>query len=178
MRILNELKHCMLPSFYNNVMKILKQMENKEITEAETIEEIKKIYEWKDETIKKMISDYKKRFMNKKEYTQNEIETITKETNIKQWYKENYSSDDLGEEIREDITFFDLFKAIDRHFLPHQILNVFDSVLEDRILDGLDEMLQQPYGTSKEFAYYTFENKEKSEAEILQFLKMLKKEYY
>ena len=66
MRILNELKHCMLPSFYNNVMKILKQMENKELTEAETIEEIKKIYEWKDETIKKMISDYKKRFMNKK----------------------------------------------------------------------------------------------------------------
>ena len=39
---------------------------------------------------------------------------MTKYTKIKEWYLENYSSDEEGGFLNEDVTFYDMFQCLDR----------------------------------------------------------------
>ena len=65
-------------------------------------------------------------------------------TNIKQWYKENYSDDNLAYQLR-DITFLELFKNIDRGICVYETINVCDSIIRERLFIALSTLFNTDY---------------------------------
>lgn len=69
--------------------------------------------------------------------------------NIKQWYLDSFPEDELGQTLRDDITFEGLFEALDNY----QDVYVFlfgdpmggDSVIRERIFEALAEIIEVPY---------------------------------
>lgn len=47
---------------------------------------------------------------------------------IKNWYLKNFSSDDLGEYIKENITFAGLFDCLDNYKCVYEFLGVDDNI--------------------------------------------------
>jgi ATP-dependent RNA circularization protein (DNA/RNA ligase family) len=66
------------------------------------------------------------------------------DTNIKSWYRVNFSEDELGHEIR-DITFLELFKNIDRGICPYDTIRVQDSIIRERLFEALANIFQTDY---------------------------------
>lgn len=64
--------------------------------------------------------------------------------NIKLYYKKNYPDDELGNEIR-DITFLELFKNLDRGINIYETINVNDSIVRERLFQGLAELFDSDY---------------------------------
>ena len=56
---------------------------------------------------------------------------------IKEWYMENYTTDDLGQEINEKATFEDLFKALENKTDIYDLIGVGDSVIRERLFKEL-----------------------------------------
>ena len=56
---------------------------------------------------------------------------------IKEWYMENYTTDDLGQEINEKATFEDLFKALKNNTDIYDLIGVGDSVIRERLFKEL-----------------------------------------
>lgn len=56
---------------------------------------------------------------------------------IKEWYIENYTTDDLGQEISEKATFEDLFKALEDNTDIYDLIGVGDSVIRERLFKEL-----------------------------------------
>ena len=56
---------------------------------------------------------------------------------IKEWYMENYTTDDLGQEINEKATFEDLFKALENNTDIYDLIGVGDSVIRERLFKEL-----------------------------------------
>jgi len=56
---------------------------------------------------------------------------------IKEWYIENYTTDDLGQEISEKATFEDLFKALKNNTDIYDLIGVGDSVIRERLFKEL-----------------------------------------
>lgn len=81
----------------------------------------------------------------KTESTQDEIYEIAKNTNIKEWYIAEYPDDELGANIN-DVTFYDLFVALDTHKNVYDVLGVGDSVVRERVFEKLDAILEEPAG--------------------------------
>ena len=81
----------------------------------------------------------------KTESTQDEIYEIAKNTNIKEWYIAEYPDDELGANIN-DVTFYDLFVALDTHKDVYDVLGVGDSVVRERAFEKLDAILEEPAG--------------------------------
>lgn len=67
------------------------------------------------------------------------------ETNIKKWYLENYSSDELGQEIDEKATFYDLFYTLDREKDIYELLGDIDSIIRERVFEKLAEIMDCSY---------------------------------
>lgn len=65
-------------------------------------------------------------------------------TNIKLYYKKNYPDDELGNEIR-DITFLELFKNLDRGINIYETINVNDSIVRERLFQGLADLFDSDY---------------------------------
>lgn len=65
-------------------------------------------------------------------------------TNIKLYYKKNYPDDELGNEIR-DITFLELFKNLDRGINIYETINVNDSIVRERLFQGLADLFNSDY---------------------------------
>lgn len=70
---------------------------------------------------------------------------ITADTKIKKWYVETYPTDELGVEINEDITFYDLFVALDMHKDVYEELGVDDSIVRERAFDKLAKIMNVDY---------------------------------
>lgn len=64
---------------------------------------------------------------------------------VKTWYMEQYNTDELGQEIKEDITFYDIFYALDRHKDVYEVLGVDDSIVRERVFEKLAEIMQCDY---------------------------------
>ena len=84
---------------------------------------------------------------NKKEVKK---ERINKETvmriKIKNWYIEKYPEDKLGQEINPNVTFEDLFEALDTYKDVYEVLGGnIDSLIRERCFEKLSEIMEVPY---------------------------------
>jgi len=69
----------------------------------------------------------------------------TEKTKIKDWYIKEYPTDELGAEINNDITFYDLFVLIYTYKDVYEALNVFDSIVRERVFSKLAEIMNVDY---------------------------------
>lgn len=70
----------------------------------------------------------------------------TEKTKIKEWYIEEYPTDELGVELNQDITFYDLFVVLDTYKSVYEALNVYDSIVRERVFGKLAEIMNVDYG--------------------------------
>ncbi len=70
---------------------------------------------------------------------------ITKTTKLRDYYCSVYPSDELGVEIDETVTFYDLFDALDRYRDVYDVIGVGDSVIRERLFYALAKLMDVPY---------------------------------
>ena len=70
---------------------------------------------------------------------------ITEKTKIKEWYVKEYPTDELGVELNGEITFYDLFVVLDNYKSVYEALNVWDSIVRERVFGKLSEIMQVDY---------------------------------
>lgn len=70
---------------------------------------------------------------------------ITEKTKIKEWYVKEYPKDELGVELDNEITFYDLFVVLDNYKSVYKALNVWDSIVRERVFSKLAEIMQVDY---------------------------------
>ena len=70
---------------------------------------------------------------------------IAEKTKIKEWYIKEYPTDELGVEIDNDITFEDLFVVLDTYKDVYEALNVWDSIVRERVFSKLAEIMKVDY---------------------------------
>lgn len=69
----------------------------------------------------------------------------TDKTKIKEWYIKEYPTDELGIEINNEITFEDLFVALDTYKDVYEALGVCDSIVRERCFEKLAEIMNVDY---------------------------------
>lgn len=69
----------------------------------------------------------------------------TENTKIKKWYMENYPTDELGIELDSNITFNDLFIVLDTYKDVYKALNVYDSIVRERVFNELAKIMNVDY---------------------------------
>jgi hypothetical protein len=72
-----------------------------------------------------------------------EIKVMT----IKEFYLENYPTDELGVEINENATFVGLLHTLHTKCDVYQYIDVYDSVVRERVFDELAKQLRLSYTT-------------------------------
>lgn len=70
---------------------------------------------------------------------------ITENTKVKEWYMTEYPDDELGEEMNKDVTFYDLFVVLDTYKSVYDTLNVWDSIIRERVFSKLAEVMNVDY---------------------------------
>ena len=63
--------------------------------------------------------------------------------NIKSWYANKYPNDDMGQEIKDSVTFTDVKKALKDHENVYDILGVNDSVIRERVFNFMNQFEPQ-----------------------------------
>lgn len=63
---------------------------------------------------------------------------------IREWYMKEYPTDELGAEIKENVTFEDLFHALDNYKNVYDLL-AGDSVIRERAFAQLAELIHMDY---------------------------------
>lgn len=66
-------------------------------------------------------------------------------TEIREWYIKNYPTDDLGAEIKNNLTFNDIFEALDTYKDIYETLGVTDSIIRERVFQRLSELIGVDY---------------------------------
>jgi hypothetical protein len=66
-------------------------------------------------------------------------------TLVKDWYIKEYTTDELGQEINEKITFYDIFYALDRYKNIYEVLGVGDSLVRERVFKKLADIMKVEY---------------------------------
>lgn len=64
---------------------------------------------------------------------------------VKEWYLKEYNTDELGKKINEEITFYDIFYALDRYKDIYEILGVEDSIVRERVFQKLADIMKVEY---------------------------------
>lgn len=66
---------------------------------------------------------------------------------IKNWYIEEYPEDELGQEIDSNVTFEDLFEALDTYKDVYEVLGGYeiDSLIRERCFRKLSEIMDVSY---------------------------------
>jgi hypothetical protein len=65
--------------------------------------------------------------------------------NIKEYYLNNYPSDELGVEIRQESNFAGLINELHNCGDIYAYIGVYDSLIRERIFSGLSEHINVPY---------------------------------
>jgi hypothetical protein len=71
---------------------------------------------------------------------------VNENTNIKEWYMEEYPDDEVGATLNDDITFEGLFETLDSYGDVYEYLGgAADSVVRERCFAKLAEIMQVDY---------------------------------
>lgn len=66
--------------------------------------------------------------------------------NVKEWYRGEYPTDDLVEEIKDEVTFEDVFNALDTYKDIYEVIgNGIDSIVRERIFNKLATLMEVDY---------------------------------
>lgn len=66
--------------------------------------------------------------------------------NVKEWYRGEYSTDDLVEKIKDTVTFEDVFEALDNYEDIYEVIgNGIDSIVRERIFNKLATLMEVDY---------------------------------
>jgi hypothetical protein len=102
-----------------------------------------------DRGIKSAIANYTKKEESKSmimdRLTEEQVDAVREvlaQDKVKDWYCAQYPTDELGEEIREDITFMDVFDCLDRYMDVYDCLGVWDSIVRERVFTKLAEIME------------------------------------
>ena len=66
-------------------------------------------------------------------------------TTVREWYIKHYASDELGKEIKADLTFNDVYEALNKYEDIYDTLGVGDSIIRERVFDKLARLLDKDY---------------------------------
>jgi hypothetical protein len=66
-------------------------------------------------------------------------------TKIREWYTTIYADDELGEEIKDDITFADVLETLNNYEDVYEVIGVGDSIIRERIFEKLSILLNKGY---------------------------------
>lgn len=80
---------------------------------------------------------------------------------IKEWYLKAYPGDEYGEHINDKITFADLITAMYFREDCYRVLNVYDSVIRERVFEKCAELFDKPYNDIYELWLGDPENKQR-----------------
>lgn len=72
---------------------------------------------------------------------------MNENTKLKEWYTTNYPDDELGAEINPDPTFQNLFNALDQYRDVYEVIGVGDSLVRERLFEGLAMIAGYDYQT-------------------------------
>lgn len=71
---------------------------------------------------------------------------IAKNTKLKEWYMQNFPTDNDAAAINEDKTFYDLFECLDRHGeIYSECIGMADGVIRERMFIKLAEIMNVTY---------------------------------
>ena len=72
--------------------------------------------------------------------------TSKPETNVREWYIENFKDDEVGEDINKDVTFYDVFTALDTYKDVYELLGEsVDTIIRERVFDELSRIMGVAY---------------------------------
>lgn len=66
-------------------------------------------------------------------------------TKVREWYMENYADDELGKEIKDGLTFNEVFEALNNYEDIYNTLGVGDSIIRERVFEKLSVLLGKDY---------------------------------
>jgi len=69
---------------------------------------------------------------------------LNENTKVKSWYTWKYPTDDYGHEI-SDVTFYDIFRALDNYKCVYATLDVDDSIIRERVFQALADIMKVDY---------------------------------
>ena len=73
------------------------------------------------------------------------MDGLNENTIIKNYYLQQYPTDELGIEINQDITFYDLFYTLDSRQDVYDFLGVDDSLVRERCFSALAKVMKCDY---------------------------------
>lgn len=95
-----------------------------------------------------------KRVLDKRTDSYEVVDNILKNTKVKENYMEMFPTDEIGKEIREGLTYYDIFIGMAEGEDIYDMLDVSDSLVRERVFRLLAEYMQVDYG----MVYYLWLN--------------------
>lgn len=81
----------------------------------------------------------------------------TLKDNVKLWYMDAFPTDELGQEIKEDLTFEEVINSINAKEDVYEVIDVSDSIVRERIFGELVDILQNDgYEIEYDNVYYAW----------------------
>ena len=74
-----------------------------------------------------------------------EVEVITEKTVVKEWYSKTFPHDELAQELDENVTFKNVFEALDDYEDVYKTLGVDDSLVRERVFMKLSDIMEVDY---------------------------------
>lgn len=74
-----------------------------------------------------------------------EMEMKARNEKVKDYYLKEYGDDELGNNLNENVTFYDLFIALDTYKDIYDLIGVGDSVIRERLFQRLAEIIEVDY---------------------------------
>jgi len=70
---------------------------------------------------------------------------ITEQTELRSYYMNKYKSDEMGKDIKQGLTFYDLFRCLDSYNCVYDLTNVHDSIIRERLFTALCKVMDCDY---------------------------------
>lgn len=104
-----------------------------------------------------------KRVLNMIEEFENNKFSKAKETFIKEWYIKEYPTDELGQNLKDNVSFYDLIKTLENCEDVYKFVGESDSIIRERLFEKLSEILECDYDE----IYYQWSSENKKSINIM-----------
>ena len=104
-----------------------------------------------------------KRVLNMIEEFENSKFSKAKEISIKEWYIKEYPTDELGQNLKDNVNFYDLIKTLENCEDVYKFVGESDSIIRERLFEKLSEILECDYDE----IYYQWSSENKKSINIM-----------